>query len=189
MTERLLILVKHSLPEVLENAPACEWHLSQEGRYRAERLAERLSSYRPRLLVSSTEPKAEETAEIIAGRLKLTRHLVGDLHEHDRSQTGYLSQIEFERSVREFFASPDALVFGSETANAAHERFSKAVDQILSMHPEGTTVIVAHGTVISLFVANRIGISCFALWNELGLPSFVVLGLESGELIAKENIL
>jgi len=51
-----------------------------------------------------------------------------------------------------------------------------------------TVVIVAHGTVISLFISRLIGSSDWLLWNELGLPSFVVIDLYSKTLIAKENI-
>jgi broad specificity phosphatase PhoE len=50
-------------------------------------------------------------------------------------------------------------------------------------------MIVAHGTVISLFVASLTGISAFSLWAELGLPSFVVVDMQSNTIIAKENIL
>jgi broad specificity phosphatase PhoE len=58
----------------------------------------------------------------------------------------------------------------------------------LDCHPNETVVIVAHGTVISLFVSRLIGISDFLLWNELGLPSFVVIDTESNALITRENI-
>ena len=39
---RHLILVKHSLPEIMEDVPAREWILSAEGRARCKRLADRL---------------------------------------------------------------------------------------------------------------------------------------------------
>ena len=42
---KYLILVKHSLPEIAENVPAHEWKLSEEGRVRARRLAERLINF------------------------------------------------------------------------------------------------------------------------------------------------
>jgi broad specificity phosphatase PhoE len=183
-----LILVKHSLPEIVENIPAREWHLSEKGRLRAEQLAERLVSYHPQFLVSSTEPKAGETAEIVARNLQIPMHIVENLHEHDRSNTAYQSKAEFEEAVREFFANADQLVFGNETADDAHARFSNAVYSVLNGHKGETIVIVAHGTVISLFVSRITGISDFQLWSELGLPSLVVLDMGSNTLIAKENI-
>ena len=58
-----LILVKHSLPEIVPDIPSAKWHLSDEGRRRALVLAGRLSSFEPSRVVSSHEPKAVETAD------------------------------------------------------------------------------------------------------------------------------
>src|SRR6266487_4239308 len=184
-----LILVKHSLPGVVEDLPAHEWKLSDEGRARVKRLSEQLTRFQPEMVVSSNEPKARETAEIIARSHQLEVHLVEDLHEHDRSDISYLSQAEFQASIREFFRKPDVLVFGKETMNQRHARFSRAVNSILNDHVNKTVAIVAHGTVISLFVSRLTGISELLLWNELGLPSFVVVDLQSNKLIARENII
>lgn len=185
---KYLILVKHSLPEIKKSLPARGWKLSEEGRLRAHLLAEKLRLYHPEVIVSSVEPKATETAEIIARELKLKLQITDNLHEHDRSTISYLSKDEFEMAVRGFFMNPDLLVFGNETADEAHIRFSKTVDSTLNAHQNGTTVIVSHGTVISLFVSRLTGISGLYLWNELGLPGFVVLDMHSKTLIAQENI-
>ena len=183
-----LILVKHSLPEIQESSPAREWKLSEEGRLRAGRLAERLIQYRPEIVISSTEPKAVETAEIISEKLNTKRQIVDGLHEHDRSSTPYLSSDHFRNSVREFFANPDKLVFGNETANEAYQRFARAVYSILESFPNKTIVIVTHGTVISLFVSRLTGMSDLSLWQELGLPSFLIMDMQSSTLLETENI-
>jgi broad specificity phosphatase PhoE len=183
-----LILVKHSLPEVNENIPAREWKLSAEGKARCKRLAECLANYQPDHIISSVEPKARESAELVAQELGLSASVFEGLHEHDRSNTGYLSKEQFQESVRDFFAQPRELVFGNETADGAYQRFQTAIDSILSQFPNQTVVVVAHGTVISLYVSHLTGISASSLWKELGLPSFVILDLESKALITKENI-
>ena len=64
-----LILVKHSLPEIIPTIPAKEWVLSKPGQVRCEVLAERLESYSPDIVTSSVEPKAVETAQIIARQI------------------------------------------------------------------------------------------------------------------------
>jgi broad specificity phosphatase PhoE len=186
--KKYLILVKHSLPEIVESLPANKWKLSKEGLVRAQRLAGRLSCYQPEVIASSPEPKAKETAEIIAGKYQLKLHTIDDLHEHDRRNMPYLAKDEFQASIREFFQRPDMFVFGMETANQSHARFARAVHSILDNYIDKTVVIVAHGTVISLFISRLIGSSDWLLWNELGLPSFVVIDLYSKTLIAKENI-
>lgn len=187
--KRYLILVKHSLPEIVEGLPPREWKLSDVGRIRAQQIAKRLHHFQPEIIVSSAEPKAAETARIIARDHKLELHIVDDLHEHDRSKTSLLSRDEFQTAVGEFFEKPDVLVFGSETANEAHSRFYRAVHRVLNSNRNKIIVAVAHGTVISLFVSRLTGIPGFLLWKELGLPSFVVIDIESNTLVTRENIL
>ena len=184
-----LILVKHSLPEIVESIPARDWILSEQGKTRVPILVEQLRMYQPEIVVSSVEPKAKQTAELVTDHLGLNMQVVENLHEHDRSQTIFLSHPAFEAKVQDFFNRPDELVFGSETANQAHQRFSTAVDLLRHQYGNETIVIVAHGTVISLFSSRLAGISAFPLWKELGCPSFVVLDVQSHRLVAKENIL
>lgn len=184
---RQLILIKHSLPEVVENRPANQWLLSKEGQVRAERLARKLIQFEPEVIFTSKESKARETAEIIARIHQLDLHIVENLHEHERGNVPYLPQDHFESSIHEFFQKPDTLVFGNETANQCYARFSEAVDSILKTYVDKTVAIVAHGTVISLFVARRTGISDELLWKELGLPSFLVINLQSNTVSAREN--
>ena len=74
-------------------------------------------------------------------------------------------------------------MFGRETANQARERFAAAVERVATRHRSGDVVIVAHGSVIALFVAEHTPLEPFALWQRLGLPSLVVLGLPGCELL------
>lgn len=71
----------------------------------------------------------------------------------------------------------------------ARERFTAAVQAILAERPEGNVVIVAHGTVLTLFVAHHTGVAPLPFWQRLGLPSFVVLSLpELALLETAENV-
>jgi broad specificity phosphatase PhoE len=186
--ERQLIFVRHSIPEIRKDLPARKWQLSEEGRRRANRLAERLLHHQPEIVFTSAEPKAMETAEILAARFQLSVRVMDHLYEHQRILIPYLSEQEFEAAVREFFEKPDMLVFGSETADQAHERFSSSVDSILSENDNSKIAIVSHGTVISLFVSRLTGQPGFELWSQLGLPSHIVLDMQSKKLVALENI-
>ena len=183
-----LILVKHSMPEIDEARPANTWTLSSEGQLRAQRLADQLENFVPQVILSSPEPKAKETAAVIANRFQLDMQTVPDLHEHDRSHVPFLPHDTFKILIRDFFQKPDELVLGDETANQAHARFYRAVHAILNEHPNKTVVIVSHGTVISLFISRLTGSSDLELWNRLGLPSFVAMDLHSNTLIVKSNI-
>ena len=174
-----LILVKHPLPDIDPAQPAREWHLSDAGRVRCHALADRLREYPLDRIVTSAEPKAIETGQIVADRFGLTIEMAEGLHEHDRSNVSLLDAAQFEASVAEFFARPHQLVLGRETADEARARFAKAVHRVLTSHPNESLAIVAHGTVITLLVSRAAGIEPFPLWKRLGLPSFIVLAWPS----------
>ena len=92
------------------------------------------------------------------------------LHEHDRTNLSeLLDQANFEDSVSDFFDRPEQLVMGQETGVQARDRFAKAVESVVESNPEGDVVIIAHGTVISLFVAEHTSVRPFELWKRLGL--------------------
>lgn len=188
MSANRLILVRHSLPEIVENIPAKEWNLSEEGCRRVPSLVERLKQYQPDVIISSVERKAQQTAEIISQSLGLDIHVVDGLHEHDRSQSPFHLQDDFQNLVENLFKGPDTLVFGNETANQALSRFRWAVESVLNSYGEQTILIVAHGTVISLYVSHLTGIDGYRLWQDLGLPSCIVLGIRSSSLIKMINI-
>lgn len=175
--DRDLILVKHSLPQIDPDSVPSRWTLAEEGRRRAGMLAAVLASYSARTIVSSPEPKAHETARIIAAADDLPVAVIDELHEHERDDEPFLPRREFEDRIARFFAQPDRLVFGRETAPEALLRFTRAVSSIIEAHPDGSIAIVSHGTVITLFVSACTGVEPFRFWQRLGLPSFVVLAL------------
>lgn len=183
-----LILVKHSLPEIVKNVPAREWNLSDVGREHARKLAEALIPYQPDMIVSSDEPKATQTAELVAQELNLPFQIVDGLHEHDRSNLLYLPRERFQQLVRRFFEQPDELILGKETATQALERFRQAVDSVLKSLENKNIVIVTHGTVISLYTAWLTECDGYELWCALDLPSYVTLDLQSRKLLETINI-
>lgn len=181
---RTLILVKHSLPELVPDLPAARWRLAAEGRRRCAALADRLAGYDPVVIATSVEPKAGETATIVAARLGKPVVTVEGLHEHDRSNVAFLGDAAFRAAVVRCLSQPDDLVFGRETATEARQRFAAAVEGVVESYPDGNVAIVAHGTVIALFVAAHAGTDPVRLWRRLGLPSFVVLSLPALRLLS-----
>jgi broad specificity phosphatase PhoE len=134
-------------------------------------------------MLSSIEPKARETAELVAGRLGIPANVAQGLHEHERTTTRYVGEREFKTAVAGLFARPGELVYGEETGDQARERFDAGVRAALEDRQAENVVIVAHGTVISLFVSAVAGVDAMALWESIGMPSYVVLGRPELELL------
>jgi broad specificity phosphatase PhoE len=178
-----LILIKHSLPEIVPDVPASQWTLSETGRLRCNALAGKLAPYSPDIIISSVELKAIETGQIIARHIDGPFRTFEGLHEHDRTGIGYLSSEQFETGVKAFFEFPEKLVLGNETAQQAYGRFSKAIAALENAYPNKSLAVVAHGTVITLFVAQAAGLEPFSFWKKLALPSFVVFSLPQLELV------
>ena len=182
---RRLILIKHAAPVIVPGEPPATWSLSPVGWASLLPLAAALSSYAPTAIITSDERKARETATGLAAHRGLAAPALDhDLREHERRPTDFFPRPDdFTAAVRHFFAQPEELCFGRETATAAHSRFDAAVTRHLASAPSGDLAIVAHGTVISLFVAAHAGLDPFSLWQRLGLPSFVVLTLPEGQVV------
>jgi broad specificity phosphatase PhoE len=183
-----IVFIRHSLPEIDLTRPAREWHLSEAGRLRCKTLASQLAYINPQCMVSSLEPKAIETAQILADALGLDFETANDLHEHLRREAYHSSQEDFESSVRNFFKQPGRLVFGEETADQTHARFAQAVQTIQERSPAQTPlVIVTHGTVITLYVARAYNREPFPFWKNLKLPCMVICSPLQPKMISLDS--
>jgi broad specificity phosphatase PhoE len=164
-----------SHPEVVidPQVPVPEWGLSARGR---ERLATMLDEPWVSGLVavwSSLERKAIETAEPIAARCGLTVHRLHDLHENDRSATGFLPPDEFERVADEFFAEPTRSVRGWETAQAAQRRIVGAVRTVDAGSPPGPIAIAAHGGVGTLLFCHLAALPISRAHDQRGAGNII----------------
>ena len=174
-SERRLLLIRHGAPLILQDAPAREWPISEEGRQACEEFAGRLAAYQVTAILSSAEAKARETAAILAAKLGLTPGEDADLNEHRRENVPYLGRPVFEAAIRRLFAEPDTLVFGQETATQAYTRFAGAVERALVAHPDGDVALVTHGTVMTLYAERHAGVEPFAFWQALTMPDLIAL--------------
>jgi broad specificity phosphatase PhoE len=170
-----LILIKHAPPLVDPARPAHRWALSEAGREKCKMLARQLAPHALARMVSSEEPKAAHTAEIVALQLDIPWETAPGLHEHDRANVPHMRSAEFISMMELFFRKPDELVLGKETANQAQARFSAAVERVIEQHDSENIAVVTHGTVMALYLAPLTNRPAFELWRDLGLPSFVVL--------------
>jgi broad specificity phosphatase PhoE len=171
MSRAALILVRHAQPVIDEAVPPPTWRLSAAGRDAALALAGRLADFAPAAAVASPEPKALETAQIMAARLGLSAEEDAGFAEHRRPDLAFGSREEFEARMAAFFADPAEPVFGGESADQAHDRFAAA----LARYTARPLLVATHGTVLSLYLSRRLRLEPFALWKSLALPEAFVL--------------
>jgi len=164
-----LILIRHAETAVSSTIPSRKWRLTENGRLQAKQFAHQLP-IAPTHLYSSSETKAQETGRIIAEAMGFSCQTTPNLHEHDRTGVPYFpSRADFETAVYNFFNQPYNLVFGQETATEALARFSKGITA-LPDH-EGETAVVAHGTVITLFICHHNPtLNAMDFWRKLTMP-------------------
>lgn len=145
------VYVTHPQVTIDPSVPVPDWGLSPQGRARAEEAARRPWVRDLARVVTSTERKARETGAILARAAGVEPEVWPDLHENDRSATGFLSPEEFEATADAFFANPAASVRGWEIARAAQARILRAVSAVLDDHPPSCPIAIAgHGGVGTL---------------------------------------
>lgn len=172
---RLLHLVRHAavIPDP-DRAPT-EWGLAPGAEASLRDLLRRFDRSRLRRVLSSRLPKAVETARIIADGLDLPLELRDGLEEHHRLKEDYIAgEGAFRDVLADFFHRPEETVFGQESAAEALERFAVAI-QVLMGESRDDELVVSHGTVISLLLAQGRNGSPMELWSALKSPDHIAV--------------
>lgn len=181
-----MILVRHSQPEIQRELPAAQWRLSQAGQARCHQLAAQLAAFAPDAIYSSPEAKAQQTAAILASALRIPWTEIAELAEHDRTDVPFLTAEEFEAGIARFFQHREQIVFGSESAVQALQRFEAGVRSALAGAQQ--PIVVTHGTVMSLYLAERAGVDALTIWKSLVTPCYVVCPDAAGSCSAIQYI-
>lgn len=153
------LYVTHPQVAVDPAIPVPQWSLSPLGRQRTEAFAARRIVPDGALIFSSTETKAMELAQLLAGVSGSPVHTMEAMGENDRSATGFLPPDLFEATADRFFAEPYASADGWERAIDAQNRIVGAVTQALGGVAASTPVVFcghgAVGTLLKCHVAGR----------------------------------
>ena len=165
--------VRHAMPAVEEEVDSTQWHLDEATRAHAEAWADRLEVGNGiGALITSTEPKALETAEAIA------RHWPCEVQTDDRLRearrpwigTGYRAMAH--RYLRGEHHE------GWEAHQAVEERMHLVVAEAIARTREGDAIVlVTHGLALSLHLGERLGddFDREAFWSRLAFPDAWVL--------------
>lgn len=151
--------VTHPEVSIDPTVPVPEWGLSAVGLARARLLAGLPWVAAVRLVASSAERKAIETARALALGCGGVPTVDPALGENDRSATGYLPRAEFEEVADAFFAHPEQSVRGWERAVDAQRRIVGAVEGLLrTASGDGDIAVCSHGAVGALLLCHLLGV-------------------------------
>lgn len=134
--------------------------LNEEGLAQAEAAAQWLSPLAIEALYSSDLQRARQTAERLAGALKLVPILRPEFRErryglfegltYEQSRTRYPDVYAlFEERVPEF-----VIPYGGESLQQLHQRVSAGLRRLVDEHPGQTVAVVTHGGVLDII--NRL---------------------------------
>lgn len=156
----------HPQVQMDPTVPVPSWSLNSIGQYRARQLVRAGWLAKTTQIISSAERKAIETAEPIAAALGLDIEIREDMHENDRSSTGYLEPAEFERVASAFFAEPMNSIRGWERAIDAQTRIVREVKTVLERKKGGDVLFVGHGGVGTLLLCKILGATISRAYDQ-----------------------
>ena len=185
MTERTLYLIRHAQSQQTA-LPIETWPLSDVGRRQAQRLAELPFWQDVQIICTSVEPKAIQTAQIVAAQHELPIEPVFDLRELRRP--GDLVG-DYETAVRQALENPTASVNGWEPAGEAQTRIITAIERLLMLHQDKTLAVVSHGQVLTLYLAYLTDVQpSLDLWHSIPFASAIQVDPEALQIIAHFDI-
>lgn len=174
---RGVILIRHAMPQVILGVSPALWTLGESAKEDCVLLAHALPNAIAPAIYTSPEPKAAETAAVIALRLGLRSVSDGRLAEADRPPAW---DEDYRAMALRYLRSGDEP--GWEPADAVRARFTAAVDEALAAHPAGDIIVSNHGMALSLYAASLADIDLAGFWRQLTFPDAWRLDLQTQDL-------
>ncbi|WP_045743222.1 MULTISPECIES: histidine phosphatase family protein [Actinoplanes] len=172
-----LILVRHAMPAIDPGVPADRWSLAWDSRVAARLL--RLHVSHPAYYVASTEPKAAQTMQEIAGAQRVATD--AGLAEVHRPDVWFADEQEYHAAARAYAAgqSPD----GWEPRDEVIARFDAAVlRHAEAAAAQGRTLVIGtHGLAPTVWMASRYQLDPdpASFWEGLRFPDIIEINLRT----------
>ena len=164
----MLRYITHPQVAIDPDVAVDRWRLSDDGRRRAAELLAQPWVATLARVISSEEPKALETAQLLADRLGLAVERRPDTGELDRTASGYLPPAEFELVADACFADPGSSARGWERAVDAQRRIVRALADVLDDDGRGDVAVIGHGGVGTLWYCHLAGVPIDRRWDQPG---------------------
>ena len=165
MTVTRLLLVRHGATNATEEdrfSGSSGAELSDEGRWQAARLGERLASERLAAVYASPLSRALETARILGGHCSLQPIVREGLREIGHGRWEGMKRGDVERQFAAEFSAWEADPFtfapeGGESGVAVLARALPVIREIVTSHPGGQIVVVSHKATLRLVLSSLLG--------------------------------
>ncbi|MFX1254124.1 MAG: histidine phosphatase family protein [Promethearchaeota archaeon] len=180
--------LRHAQTTIDLNRPTKEWILSEIGINQCRKLAS--SNIFPKIdvIICSTEKKTALTAQPFAELLDKPIFTHIGLNEIGSDRPPLQNTQEFEKLRLKCFENLNYAEYGWESNRNALKRFKLAIEEINAQYNDKTILIVSHGTILSLYFADLLGIinrgtEIFKRWKQL---DFCVWGLVINNKVIKD---
>jgi broad specificity phosphatase PhoE len=165
MTATRLFLVRHGATAATEEdrfSGSSGAELSDEGRWQAARLGERLAQQNISAIYSSPLSRAMDTARIIAGHCGLEPAARDGLREIGHGHWEGMKRDDVERQFAAEYATWEADPFtfapeGAESGVAVLARALPVVREIVASHPGAQVIVVSHKATLRLVLSSLLG--------------------------------
>jgi broad specificity phosphatase PhoE len=172
-----LILIRHAMPEIDPQVPSELWHLGDEGRTAARSLRPLVTQ--PAYYVASTEPKALETLQEVAGDLN-----VGTDAGFAEVRRPHVWSDDYQGVARAYVDG--VRHHGWEVHDQVINRFDAAVARhaARAAAQNSTLVIGTHGLAPTIWLASRYSLipSPAQFWAALRFPDVIQIDLTTGSI-------
>jgi probable phosphoglycerate mutase len=160
-----LFLVRHGATDATEErrfSGSTTAHLSEQGRWQAARLGERLTPENISAVYASPLSRAVDTAQIIAQQCRLDVATRDGLREISHGHWEGLTREEVERQFGDEYTSweSDPFTFapvGGESGVAVLARALPVIRDVVTAHPGERVLIVSHKATLRLLLSSLLG--------------------------------
>ncbi len=169
----ILRYITHPNVEIDAGTPVPMWGLSALGRRRALAMLDQRWVGSIGCIISSSETKALETADLIASRLGFPVEVRPSSGEIDRSSTGFVEPERHELLADRFFAEPESSMEGWERAVDAQRRIVEVLRDVVEARAGRDDVaVVGHGAVGTLLMCHLAGLTISRYHDQPGQGHF-----------------
>lgn len=177
---RQVYIIRHAKVQMNPSSDPTKWILSDEGIKDTRLLALRENWNHLKLLYHSPEPKAEQTAAIIAEMIGAECKVHPDLRDLEM-RTGVLPTEEFQSRVCDYLLGKSDLDF--ENYEAAQLRIRNAVHTIVN-ETDGSVGIVSHGRIITAFFSDLLERRMTPEeWRSITFPDVSVIDIPKWKIV------